>query len=80
LGALNFEFKLKSNASKHFNEELKMVEEKILRIPQVIEMTGLKKTTIYLLVKAGKFPKPFRIGKRAVGWKYSSIRDWLERL
>jgi prophage regulatory protein len=57
-----------------------MIEERILRIPQVIEMTGLKKTTIYLLVKEGKFPKPSKIGRRAIGWKYSDVKEWLEKL
>jgi prophage regulatory protein len=60
--------------------EVIMFDERILRIPQVIEITGLRKTTIYQLVKSNKFPKPFRIGKRAVGWKYSEVKEWLEKL
>jgi prophage regulatory protein len=57
-----------------------MIDERILRKPQVMELTGLGKTTLYLLVKSGKFPKPVRIGKRAIGWKYTDVKAWLERL
>jgi prophage regulatory protein len=57
-----------------------MIDERILRIPQVIELTGLKKTSLYLMIKSGKFPRPVRIGKRAVGWKLSDLKEWLERL
>ena len=41
---------------------------KIIRLPAVADRTGKAKSTIYAEVKAGTFPKPRRIGKRAVGW------------
>ena len=50
----------------------------ILRLKDVEKTIGLKRSTIYNLMQANKFPKPSRIGKRAVGWLYNDIKDWLE--
>jgi len=57
-----------------------MIEDRILRKRQVSELTGLGKTTLYHMVKNGTFPKPVKIGKRAIGWKISDLKEWLERL
>ena len=46
------------------------------RFPQVRERTGLSRTTIFRLIKAGDFPAPKSLGVRAVGWKVSAVRDW----
>jgi len=50
----------------------------ILRRPQVEHRTGLSRSTIYAMMAEGDFPKPIRLGKRAVGWPESVISEWLE--
>ena len=45
----------------------------ILRRKQVEAQTGLSRSTIYKFMSDGTFPKPVRIGVRAVGWNSSSI-------
>jgi prophage regulatory protein len=50
----------------------------ILRRVQVQERVGLSRSSIYKLVKEGKFPKPVSLGARAVGWRDSHIDQWLE--
>jgi hypothetical protein len=40
----------------------------ILRLPAVKTRTGLSRSTIYLRVSQGTFPKPVSLGGRAVGW------------
>jgi prophage regulatory protein len=52
--------------------------ERILRRPLVTEKTGLGKTGIYDGVKAGTFPTPLQIGKRAVGWREADIDAWIK--
>jgi prophage regulatory protein len=47
-----------------------------LRFPQVRERTGLSRTTIHRLIKAGSFPRPKSLGARAVGWKLSAVKSW----
>lgn len=51
--------------------------DKILRRTQVEERIGLSRSTLYAMIAEGTFPKPIRIGKRAVGWTESSLNDWL---
>ncbi len=49
----------------------------ILRLPAVKARTGLARSTIYLRVKQGTFPKPISLGARAVGWIERELDQWL---
>lgn len=49
----------------------------ILRRKQVQARTGLSRSTIYLYVKDGAFPKPIALGPRAVGWIESEVSEWI---
>jgi prophage regulatory protein len=49
----------------------------ILRRKQVQACTGLSRSTIYLYIKEGQFPKPIALGPRAVGWIESEVSDWI---
>ncbi len=50
----------------------------ILRLPQVMARTGLSRSTIYLRISQGRFPRPISLGPRAVGWIKEEIDQWLE--
>jgi len=50
----------------------------ILRLPTVKARTGLSRSTIYLRISEGRFPKPISLGGRAVGWVESEINEWLD--
>ncbi len=47
----------------------------ILRLPAVKTRTGLSRSTIYLRVAEGRFPKPISLGARAVGWVDAEVED-----
>lgn len=49
----------------------------ILRCKQVQARTGLARSTIYLNIKSGTFPRPVQLGPRAVGWLESEVSDWI---
>ena len=51
----------------------------ILRLPNVKASTGLSRSTIYLRISQGTFPKPVKLGGRAVGWVQTEIQEWLQR-
>ena len=51
--------------------------EKIVRLPAVMALTGLSRSSIYAFVEKGSFPKPLLLGERAVGWLNSEINDWI---
>jgi prophage regulatory protein len=48
-----------------------------LRLPQVMQCTGLSRSAIYAMVAAGDFPSPIRLGARAVGWTSTSLQSWM---
>jgi prophage regulatory protein len=50
----------------------------ILRRPQVEKRVGLQRSAIYEGIARGTFPRPVRLGARAVGWVEEEIDDWLQ--
>ncbi len=50
----------------------------MLRFADVIECTGLSRTTIWRRVRAGTFPAPLSLGENAVGWPEHLITEWIE--
>lgn len=50
---------------------------KILRLPSIIELTGLSRSTIYLRISKSEFPAPISLGGRAVGWVEDDVNQWL---
>jgi prophage regulatory protein len=53
------------------------MEDSILRTSEVCRRTGYHRTTLWRLWRAGEFPKPRRIGKRAVGFSKAEIDAWI---
>lgn len=49
----------------------------ILRLAAVKNRTGLSRSTIYLRMSQGTFPKQISLGGRAIGWIESEIEGWL---
>ena len=50
---------------------------RIIRLNEVIDSTGLARSTIYKYIAEGAFPKPVSLGERCVGWVESEIHDWI---
>ena len=50
---------------------------KYLRRRAVEEITGLSRSTIYLLMSKGQFPRPIKLTAKAVAWSEASIVNWL---
>ncbi len=49
----------------------------VLRMPKTSAKSGLSKPSIYRKVADGTFPKPIKLGKRAIGWLEKDIEDWI---
>ena len=47
-----------------------------LRLPEVLERTGLSRSTIYVRLDHGRFPRPVPLGGHAVGWIESEVDEW----
>jgi prophage regulatory protein len=50
---------------------------RVLRLPEVMQATGLSRSTIYDRMKDGGFPRPVRLGPNSVGWREGDVADWL---
>ena len=50
---------------------------RFLRLPEVLERTGLSRSTIYVRLAAGRFPRPVALGGRAVGWIEAEVDEWV---
>lgn len=53
---------------------------KMLRLPQVLEATGLSQSTIWRLERSGVFPRRRRIGPNAVGWIAAEVEEFIQGL
>ena len=50
----------------------------LARLPTVLKMTGLGRSTIYRWIAEGSFPAPVRLGPRAVAWRWSDLDQWAQ--
>ena len=50
---------------------------RFLRLPEVLARTGLSRSTIYVRLDQGRFPRPVSLGARAVGWIESEVDEWI---
>lgn len=48
---------------------------RLLRANSVMQLTGLKRSTIY---RDPTFPKQIKISERAVAWDQQEVLDWIE--
>ena len=56
---------------------------RIIRIQEVIDVTGLSRTTIWRRVRDNQFPTPLKLGglrTRSIGWREQDVEAWLEGL
>lgn len=51
---------------------------RLWRLSRVEEETGLKKSTIYGLIREGKFPVPIRITRRLSTWSEAAVTAWVQ--
>ena len=50
---------------------------RFLRLPEVIELTGVSRSTIYRWMANGEFPKQISIGGNTVAWLEAEVEEWI---
>lgn len=55
-------------------------KERLLRLPAVLDRVGYKRSRFLDLVRLGVFPRPVKLGARAVAWPESVVDDLVSRL
>ena len=61
---------MKANESKRKRE--------MMRAPDVAEMLGVSKATVWGWLKAGRLPKPIKLGPNVTVWRRADIEGWIE--
>ena len=51
---------------------------KFLKLPQVISITGLSRSSIYLAISENRFPPQIPLGARSVVWVEAEIQEWMQ--
>ena len=51
---------------------------RLMRLPEVLRITGFSRSTLLAMVARGDFPAPLRIGRRAVAWRAREVIAWIE--
>lgn len=55
------------------------LECRILRMKDVVKVTGISRSGIYQKVSAGAFPRQIKLGERATGWLAHEVSNWLNQ-
>ncbi len=50
---------------------------RIIRLKEVMDLTGLARSTVYKYIAASEFPVPLSLGDRCVGWLESEVHEWI---
>ncbi len=53
---------------------------RLIRLPEVEYLTGMKKSAIYKKIKAQCFPTAVKLGTKHVAWKIDEVQQWIEDL
>ena len=56
----------------------KIMTDKLLRLPKVLELVGIKKTKLWEMIKKGKFPRQRKLGTKTSVWSFLEIQQWIE--
>jgi prophage regulatory protein len=67
---------VQSNHSNSVHRQRALEAPVFLRLPSVLRLTGLGRSTIYRLMAEHQFPNPVRLGPRAVAWRSTDLDQW----
>jgi len=56
--------------------QLEQPVDRLIRLPEVLSLTGFSKSLLYQLVRSGQFPKPHKVGRAAL-WKLSEVNRFI---
>jgi prophage regulatory protein len=51
---------------------------KFIRLQEVLDRSGLSRSTCYEMIAAGSFPKPVKIAPRAIGFSEAEFEQWAQ--
>jgi prophage regulatory protein len=54
------------------------MQNRIVRLPVVLDRTGLSRSTVYRKIAEGTFPPQVRVSLNGVGWRESDLNEWID--
>lgn len=60
------------------NQKFSLPETGFLRLPAILQIFPIGKSTWWAGVKNGRFPKPIKLGKRTTAWRVEDIKELIE--
>lgn len=56
------------------------IEERFIRLPEVMKTVGMGRTAVYDRIKKGTFPKQYKISARVSAWKLTEVKAWMDSI
>jgi prophage regulatory protein len=56
------------------------MQSRLIRSKEVQAITGLPKSSLHNMARAGSFPAPLKLGARAVAWREADVAEWIAGL
>ena len=50
---------------------------RLMRLTEVLDLTGLSRATLYRKISAGTFPPQHKLAERCCGWRAGEVEMWL---
>lgn len=50
-----------------------------MRLPEVVQLTGVSRSTIYRWMANGEFPKQVFLGANSVAWLETDVDAWMKQ-
>lgn len=51
--------------------------DRLIKLEEVLSFTGLSRSELYRQIQEDTFPRPVKVGKRAVRWRESEVEEWI---
>ncbi len=68
---------LRGDATLPPMQTAKRASDRLLRLPEVERLTGLRRSAIYEQMRGGIFPRSVKTGQRTAAWPESAVQSWI---
>ncbi|MFS2208345.1 helix-turn-helix transcriptional regulator [Variovorax sp. Varisp36] len=58
-------------------QTIRRFPDRLLRLPEVERLTGLRRSAIYEQMRRGTFPRSVKTGQRTAAWSESAVQSWI---
>lgn len=73
----SFRSVVRDELGRHNTNNVKAIPS-LLTMDEVLSITHISRSLLYLMMSENRFPRPFNIGKRKVRWSEEHVKQWLD--